>query len=317
MRVGRSGIGCLVALGALGYLVVPVSSALGYTAPPPSPSLICFNASQANLGVLEASLSPANGATVSADSPVTFTGHSESMPTFAVASSAALLSSPDIDSGPGSAQPQPSSSGPPVVYAYMFSSMKATATPGTVYWQASFSSVGIAECAGLTPTTYTTSVRTLTVLPLPSPPTSTIIPTTTTTTPPAATGKVSLDGGTIDVQGSGKGTVELTCTGTGTCGGKLTLTAESTKGDGSRRGGQASSAMTRIGSARFSVSAGMTATVKLTLNATGRALLEVDHGRLSASLTILESSPSPSQTHAENVRLVQHKSHGKMGKLNK
>ena len=125
---------------------------------------------------------------------------------------------------------------------------------------------------------------------------------------------MALDGSTITVQGSGEALLELACAGTGTCSGKLTLTAESTKADGSRRGEKSSSTMTTIGSARFSVSAGTTAMVKLTLNATGRALLEVDDGRLSASLTILESSPSPWQTHTENVRLVRQKAHGKAKK---
>jgi hypothetical protein len=229
VRTGRSTVGWLVTLGALGCLGVPGSSALEYTAGPPSPSSICFGASQANLGVLEASLSPVNGATVSAGSPVIFSGHSESMPTFAVASSAALLSSPDIDSGQGSAQPQPSSSGPPVVYAYAFSSTKATAAPGTVYWQASFSSAGIAECAGLTPSTYTTAVRTLTVLPLPSPPPAPVI-SATIVTPPPATATVALDGSAITVQSSGKAAVELTCTGRATCSGRLTLAAQGTTG---------------------------------------------------------------------------------------
>jgi hypothetical protein len=65
--------------------------------------------------------------------------------------------------------------------------------------------------------------------------------------------------------------------------------------------------MKTIGRARFSISAGKTAEVRLTLNATGRALLNADHGRLSASLAILKSSPTPSQTHTETVQLVHQK----------
>jgi hypothetical protein len=298
----RFTVGWLVALGALGCLVVPISSALGYTAGPPPPWSICFSASQADLGVLEASLSPANGATVSAGAPVIFSGHSESMPTFAVASSAALLSSPDIDSGPGSAQPQPSSSGPPVVYAYAFSSTKATATPGTVYWQASFSSAGIAECTGLTPSTYTTAVRTLTIVPAPSPPPAPVIPEAPVT-PPPATATVAPDGSTIAVQSSGEAAVKLTCTDTATCDGKLTLTAKSTTGKGKKRRSRTET----IGAAKFSVAAGKTISVRLALNAAGQRLLKVDRGHLAARLTILQTDPEATlpQTHSENVQLVR------------
>jgi len=142
--------------------------------------LLCQTGSVANQGVLEASLSPSNGATVTAGSPVVFSGQSGATPTFAVASSPALLASPDIDSGLGSA-----SSG----HSYTFSSTNATTTPRTIYWDASFSDAGLAECAGLAPTTYTTSVRTLTVLPGPEP-TPTPGPAPVTTPSPVS---VSID----------------------------------------------------------------------------------------------------------------------------
>jgi hypothetical protein len=165
-----------VAFGALwGVVVGSVSSAQGYMVPPP-PGSICAGNGRASLSVLEASLSPANGATVPVGSPVTFSGPSESPVTFAVASSMALLSSPDIDSGPGSAQPEPFSSGPPLIYTYAFISTKATATPGTVYWDASFSDATLAGCEGLSPATYTTHPRTLTVLPAPASPVPTPAP---------------------------------------------------------------------------------------------------------------------------------------------
>jgi hypothetical protein len=115
-----------------------------------------------------------------------------------------------------------------------------------------------------------------------------------------ATGSVSLDGTTIDIQSSGEAAVKLTCTGTGTCSGKLTLTAKSMTKKGKKT--------KTIGTATFSISAEKTATIKFTLNASGRALLGADHGRLSASLTVLKSSPVPSQAHTENVHLVREKS---------
>ncbi|HEY2142041.1 MAG TPA: hypothetical protein VGG98_08275 [Solirubrobacteraceae bacterium] len=227
---------------------------------------------------------------VQAGTPVTFSGYSGSPVTFAVASSQALLSSPDIDSGAGSAQPE---------QLYTFTSTRATAAPATVYWDASFSSAALKACEGLTPTTYTTQVRTLTVLsPPPPPPLQPTTPTTTTTT---AVGSVSLDGSTITVQSSGEAAVKLACTGTGACSGKLILA-----GKGTIKKGKKAKTET-IGTAAFSISPGNTATVRLKLNAVGRSLLGMAHGHLSASLTVLKSSPAPSQTHTDSVRLVQKK----------
>jgi hypothetical protein len=183
VRVGRSIVRWLVVLGALGLVAmgsVNPAQAFGGGLPP---WFSCFAASNANRVALETSLSPANGATVQTGTPVTFSGSSTPPVTFVVASSAALLSSPDIDSGSGTLQPGTST--------YTFTSTKATATPGTVYWNVSFSDATIAECAGESPTTFTTKARTLTVLPPPSPPTTTVTPTITPATPPAATGSLS------------------------------------------------------------------------------------------------------------------------------
>jgi hypothetical protein len=106
----------------------------------------------------------------------------------------------------------------------------------------------------------------------------------------------------MNVQATQEAAAKLTCTSTDTCRGKLTLTAKSPTRKNA--GKEASSAVTTIGSARFSISAGKTAVVKLTLNAIGRALLKADHGRLSTNLTILESSPASSQTQTVTVQLV-------------
>jgi hypothetical protein len=128
-----------------------------YTIGPPSPALICLVATHANLVALEQSLRPVGGSTVPANSPVTFSGFSSSPLSFAVASSPAQLANPDLDSGPGTAQAGES---------YTFTSTKATAKAGTVYWTASFSTSGVRECAGQAPQTETTRVQTLTVTPL-------------------------------------------------------------------------------------------------------------------------------------------------------
>jgi hypothetical protein len=147
------------------------------------------------------------------------------------------------------------------------------------------------------------------------PPASTSTSTSTSpssTTPPATTaaiGSVSLDGSSIPVQSSGAAAVKLACTGTATCGGKLTLTAE-TKGKTTTKGkgkGKKQAKSETIGTAGFSIPAGKTATVELTLNAAGKALLKGAHGKLSATLTIVKSSPSPSKTQSASVHLAQQK----------
>jgi hypothetical protein len=99
--------------------------------------------------------------------------------------------------------------------------------------------------------------------------------------------------------------VKLTCTGTGTCRGKLTLTS---KRKGTKR---TKTKTTTIATTGFSIPAGATATVELTLNARGRVLLKADHGRLGAMLTISKSSPAPAQTRNQEVRLVRQRTHRK------
>ncbi len=164
-------------------------------------------------------MGPLNGATVPAGATVRFSGESNLPLTFSVASSPALLSSPDIDSGLGSLGTGTS--------LYTFPSTKAAATPRTIYWAASFTFTPD-DCEG--PSTFTTPVYTLTVL------------------PPLPT--------------------------------EAEVAAKK---------------------------AGDTATINLTLNKTGRALLSAAHGRLSATLTILKTSPVPSTTQTQDVHLEQRK----------
>jgi hypothetical protein len=282
-----------VTLAALGCVITAFAvPAQAFEVPTP-PWAICSSAAQAAMSALEAHLSPANGVTIQAGTPVTFSGEFSQALTFNVASSPTLLSTPDIDSGPGSAQPQPS--GSPL---YTFTSTKAAATPGTIYWDASFSDAGLKGCEGQAPITYTTQARTLMVLPAPSPPTTAVTPATTPATPPAVTGSVSLAGSIITVQSSGEAALKLTCTGTGTCSGKLTLTDRSTPKKDKKAKTET------IGTATFSIASAKTATTEVRLNALGRSLLGHNHGRLSASLTVLKSAPAPSQTHTDNVHLA-------------
>jgi len=123
------------------------------------------------------------------------------------------------------------------------------------------------------------------------------------TAPPAPTGSISLASPAITVQKSGAAAITLTCTGTATCGGTLTLTAKST----TKKGKKKHSMTKTIGTATFAIAHGTTAATNLILNSTGKALLKAAHGHLSATLMILKSSPSPTTTQTESVHLAQKK----------
>jgi hypothetical protein len=138
------------------------TSSEAYTAEPP-PRAICGSDSQAALAVLEAGLTPPNGATALAGEPVTFSGHSEAPTNFVVASS---TPGNVLDEGLGSllAGPEP---GAQPIYTYSFTSTKATAAPGTIYWHASFSNATLTPCVGLSASVLQTTTRALNVLPAP------------------------------------------------------------------------------------------------------------------------------------------------------
>jgi hypothetical protein len=127
--------------------------------------------------------------------------------------------------------------------------------------------------------------------------------------PATAIGGVALAGTSVTVQNNGTALVKLTCLGVADCRGKLTLTAQiaaKAKGVGEKRPpGSATSAAITIGAVGFSVAGDETKTVRVVLNAAGRALLRADHGRLSASLALLEQAPGAANTQMKAVRLVQ------------
>jgi hypothetical protein len=160
----RSSFGGLLAtaiLAALGVLSA-TPTAQGIAQPPPAYAN-CFSSSSANEAALIHSLTPAENATVSAGTPLTFSGSSSAPLTFAIATSPALLSTdPDIADGAGELQPASASSP-----TYSFTSTAASAKPGTIYWSASFSDGTLSACAGLTPSTFTTPPRALTIAPAP------------------------------------------------------------------------------------------------------------------------------------------------------
>ena len=265
-------------------------------------------------------LGPAEGATVVAGTPVTFfarSGGPETPMTFMIASSPALLSSPDIDGGLGTLLPpgyKPESLPPEDNAEYWLTSAKASATPRTIYWTASYTR-NLRSCDE-PPVTFTLPARTLTVVPSPAEEQAAAKQKQEAEAAAAKrkkeaeaaatpTGSVSLDGSTITVQRGGEATVKLTCTGTATCSGKLTVAASSKTKNAKRTRTET------IGTAMFSISMGRTVNVELRLDAAGRALLGADHGRLSATLAVLKSSPAPSQTHTESIWLVGEKVHGK------
>jgi YVTN family beta-propeller protein len=125
-----------------------------------------------------------------------------------------------------------------------------------------------------------------------------------------ATGSISLDGSTISIRRNHEALIKLTCTGTAGCSGKLTFTVKRTTGKVKHR----HTRMQTIGTSNFSIPAGKSDTVTLTLNGTGRSLLNAAHGRLRATLAILKSSPSPSNTQTHGVHLAQQKTKAKKSK---
>jgi hypothetical protein len=307
--MGRCGVGGLVALGALGCaMAVIVVPAQGYTAGAPAeppPGLVCLNEKESNQVVEEYArlLSPADGATVQAGAPVTFSAESglASPMTFMVASSPALLSSPDIDGGLGSlVRPE-----------YSFTSTKAAATPRTIYWTASFTRT-LRDCEK-PPVTFTLPPRMLTVLPSSAEQEAAAKQQQAEAAvrkkheeEVAGAGRVVLDGFTMDVGSGGEALLELTCADVSSCAGKLTLTVKRA----TRKTKQGNAKTTTIGTAGFAIPPGKTASVEVALNGAGHTLLGAAHGHISAGLTIVKSSPAPAQTLVENVRLVRQKAHG-------
>ena len=143
---------------------------------------------------------------------------------------------------------------------------------------------------------------------------STATPTSSITIPPSSVtgatatspGEISLPRTSIPVQ-SDKALVKLNCTASDGCDGKLTLTAKSTV---ETRGEKKTRTVT-IGTVSFSTPGDGTTTAEIDLNATGRALLNSNHGRLTARLAILELQPGPKRPRSETVELVQRTAHSK------
>jgi hypothetical protein len=142
--------------------------------------------------------------------------------------------------------------------------------------------------------------------PPPPPPPPPAPPAPAPGTPPGAGGVeaakihhegVALVGGTLTVQ-NGLAPVRLDCKEVENCSGTLTLLAKQSV---RHKGRKATTRTVKLGVANFSLEAGQTATVKLHLNAAGRALLSASAGHLAANLTIEETEV---HTWTDGVRLV-------------
>ena len=119
---------------------------------------------------------------------------------------------------------------------------------------------------------------------------------------PASTCTVSLVSKKVAVQPHSLALFKLRGTGSAKCSGKLKLMVK-------RRVTKKKYKTKVIGAASFSLAPGKNVAVKVKLNASGRALLRAGHGRLSASLLLAKSLPTPAQAHTASVRLTQQKPH--------
>jgi hypothetical protein len=125
----------------------------------------------------------------------------------------------------------------------------------------------------------------------------------TTTAPKKTTApfaSVSLVSRAITVRRHGRAAVKLSCRSTVKCVGSLKLTTK-TRPRKKRHPGKTEI----IASSKFAVAPDTTAIIELKLNAAGRSLLKAAHGRLGASLTVMETSPTPSHIDKQGVRLTQ------------
>ena len=117
----------------------------------------------------------------------------------------------------------------------------------------------------------------------------------------APTATVALAATTLKVVKRNHALLQLSCDGTTTCSGKVTLTVTLRIKRGRRRLIRTEA----MGSALFSITAGNSETVTLKLNSAGRTLLAAGHGHLGAILDIVKASPIPSQTEMRAVHLVE------------
>lgn len=112
---------------------------------------------------------------------------------------------------------------------------------------------------------------------------------------------VVLDASTLTVTGSGELPVKLTCSGAGTCAGKLALDLKATTGKGRHK----HTATEQVAGASFTIPAGKSATIELAIDSAGRTLLKAARGHAAGVLAILKSTPAPAKTLDETVKVEQ------------
>jgi hypothetical protein len=142
----------------LAFATPAVAGASEYETGGPSPALLCWAAKQSALSAIEATLRPASVTEVSVGATVVFSASAAVPVTFKVAANPALAP-PLIDEGTAA----------PVGGTVSFSSRSASSS-GVVYWNASFSTAALPDCASFMPESIASPARTLNVLAAPAAP---------------------------------------------------------------------------------------------------------------------------------------------------
>lgn len=125
---------------------------------------------------------------------------------------------------------------------------------------------------------------------------STPAPTTGTLGFSTATATVAIAGSTISVSKKGAATITLSCAGSATCAGKLTVVVK-TKGKHGHT--------VTVGTGSFSIAAGTKKAIVVKLSSAGRSLLKAGHGHLGAVMTVDKTSPAPDAKQTRNVLVSQ------------
>ena len=125
---------------------------------------------------------------------------------------------------------------------------------------------------------------------------STPAPTSGTLAFSTATATVAIAGSTISVSKKGAATITLSCAGSATCVGKLTVLVK-TKGKHVRS--------VTLGTGSFSIAAGTKKAIVVKLSSAGRSLLKAGHGHLSAVMTVDKTSPAPDAKQTRDVLVSQ------------
>jgi len=145
--------------------------------------------------------------------------------------------------------------------------------------------------------------RTLEVAPAPTAPLTGALASLPAPPPPQQqlpTGSVTASAGPLTVAPGGRVAIALRCSSSGpACTGRLALTVRRVIIIGGRRRLRT----VTIAARGFSIGAGATTRVVLTLTATGRALLRARGGQLLATLVLLKSTPAPAATRHSSLRL--------------